>query len=158
MAGETGWPFAGRAPRWAAPLFAVAAVVLLPWIVVLAVALPASHEAAHWDVAWAGFDGMLAFLLLSVAITAWRRSPWLEGAATAAATLLFVDAWFDVLTSSNRTELVVSLVEALAVELPLAVICLVIARAAEHRLRSPRISAPVQEPDATPAWRSSRAA
>ncbi len=106
---------------------------MLPRIVLLAVALPSSHEAAHWDVAWAGFDVLLAVLLLTVAITAWRRSPWLEGAA--AATLLFVDAWFDVLTSSTRTELVVALFEALVVELPLAVICLLIARAADHRLR-----------------------
>jgi hypothetical protein len=135
--------FAGGATRWVAPLFALAAALLLPWIVLLAVALPSSHEAAHWDVAWAGFDVLLAVLLLTVAITAWRRSPWLEGAATAAATLLFVDAWFDVLTSSTRTEFVVALFEALVVELPLAVICLLIARAADHRLR-PRQGLPLQ--------------
>jgi ascorbate-specific PTS system EIIC-type component UlaA len=132
----SGW----RAPVWVAPVFALAAVLLLPWIVLLVVALPSSHRAAHWDVAWAGFDVMLALLLLTVAITAWRRSPWLEGAATAAATLLFVDAWFDVLTSSTRAELVVALVEAVAVELPLAVVCLLIARSAEHRLSAPRVS------------------
>jgi hypothetical protein len=130
--------FAARALRWVAPIFGLAAVLLLPWIVLLAVALPSSHEAAHWDVAWAGFDVMLALLLLTVAITAWRRSPWLEGAATAAATLLFVDAWFDVLTSSTQTELVIALGEAVVVELPLAVICLLIARAADHRLRPPQ--------------------
>lgn len=135
--------FAGGAARWVAPLFALAAVLLLPWIVLLAVALPSSHEAAHWDVAWAGFDVMLAVLLLAVAITAWRRSPWLEGAATAAAALLFVDAWFDVLTSSTRTDLVFALLEAVVVELPLAVICLLIARAADHRLR-PRQGSPLQ--------------
>jgi hypothetical protein len=135
--------FAGGAARWIAPLFALASVLLLPWIVLLAVALPSSHEAAHWDVAWAGFDVMLAVLLFTVAITAWHRSPWLEGAATAAATLLVVDAWFDVLTSSTRTELVVALFEALVVELPLAILCLLIARAADHRLR-PRQGSPLR--------------
>jgi hypothetical protein len=129
---ESGW----RAPVWLAPVFALGAVLLLPWIVLLLVALPSSHRAAHWDVAWAGFDVMLALLLLTVAITAWRRSPWLEGAATAAATLLFVDAWFDVLTSSTRAELLVALVEAVVVEVPLAVVCLLIAHSAEHRLRA----------------------
>jgi hypothetical protein len=120
--------------RWAAPLFALAAVLLLPWVVLLAVLLPSTHQSAHWDVAWAGFDVMLALLLLTVAITAWRRSPWLEGAATATATLLFADAWFDVLTASTRTEFVAALTEAALVELPLAFMCLVLARNAKRRL------------------------
>jgi hypothetical protein len=118
-----------------APLFALAAVVLLPWIALLVLTLPSSHRADHWDVAWAGFDVLLALLLLAVAITAWRRSTWLEGAASATATLLFVDAWFDVLTSSTRAELVMAIVEAVVVELPLAVVCLVVARSAKRRLR-----------------------
>lgn len=118
-----------------APFFALAAVVLLPWIVLLAATLPSTHRADHWAVAWAGFDVMEALLLLAVAITAWRRSTWLEGAASAAATLLFVDAWFDVLTSSTRAELMMSIVEALVVELPLAVVCLLVARSAKRRLR-----------------------
>jgi hypothetical protein len=118
-----------------APLFALAAVVLLPWIVLLAMTLPSTHRAERWDVAWVGFDAMLALLLLAVAITAWRRSNWLESSASAAATLLFVDAWFDVLTSSTQAELVTAIVEALVVELPLAVLCLLVARSAKHRLR-----------------------
>lgn len=116
------------------PLFALAAVVLVPTVVLLLVVLPSTHRSEHWDIAWGGFDIVLALLLLAVAVTAWRRSPWLEGAATAAATLLFVDAWFDVLTSSTRGELVLALVEAVFVELPLALLCLLLARSAEHHL------------------------
>ncbi len=86
-------------PRWVVPLFGLAALLLVPWVVLLVAALPSAHRAAHWDIAWAGFDVWLALLLLTVAVAAWRRSPWLEGAATATATLLFVDAWFDLLTS-----------------------------------------------------------
>jgi hypothetical protein len=118
-------------------LFALAAVLLVPWIALLAVALPSKHESAHWDVAWAGFDVALALLLLAVAITAWRRSPWLEGTATAAATLLAVDAWFDVLTSSSQAELIAAIAEAAVVELPLAVLCLLLARAAQRHLPAP---------------------
>ena len=118
-----------------APLFALAAVVLLPWIVVLSLTLPSTHRADHWGVAWAGFDVMEALLLLAVAVTAWRRSTWLEGAASAAAVLLFVDAWFDVLTSSTQSELVLAIVEAVVVELPLAVVCLLVAHSAKRRLR-----------------------
>ena len=130
MAEPAGW----RPPRWVVPLFGLAALLLVPWVVLLVFALPSAHRAAHWDIAWAGFDVALALLLLAVAVAAWRRSAWLEGAATATATLLFVDAWFDVLTSSTRAELVVSIVEAAFVELPLAALCLLLARDAERGL------------------------
>jgi hypothetical protein len=141
---------------WLAPLFALAAVVLLPVIVLLAVALPSTHRAEHWDVAWAGFDVMLALLLLAVAITAWRRSTWLEGAASAAATLLFVDAWFDVLTSSTQPERVMAIVEAVVVELPLAVVCLLVARSAKRRLRPQPIALVRERSEADSAVDSGR--
>jgi len=126
----SGW----RPARWVVPLFGLAALLLVPWIVLLVFALPSTQRAAHWDIAWAGFDVALALLLFTVAVAAWRRSPWLEGAATAAATLLFVDAWFDVLTSSTQTEFWVSILEAAFVELPLAILCLLVARAVERRV------------------------
>jgi hypothetical protein len=130
-------PAGPRSPHWVVPLFGLAALLLVPWVVLLVVALPSAHQAAHWDIAWAGFDTALSLLLVTVAVAARRRSPWLEGAATATATLLFVDAWFDVLTSSTRTELVVSIGEAALIELPLAILCLLLARDAERRLRAP---------------------
>jgi hypothetical protein len=126
-----GW----RPARWVVPLFALAGIVLVPWIVFLVRSTPSTHAAAHWDIAWAGFDVGLALLLLGVAAAAWRRSSWLEGAATAAAALLFVDAWFDILTSSTHVELAMAIGEALLVELPLAVLCLLLARDAERVLR-----------------------
>jgi hypothetical protein len=129
-------PGAGWRPaRWVVPLFGVAALVLVPWIVFLVRSLPSTHAAAHWDVAWAGFDVGLALLLLAVAVAAWRRSPWLEGAATASAALLAVDAWFDILTSSTHLELGLAIGEAVLVELPLAALCLLLARDAERVLR-----------------------
>jgi hypothetical protein len=112
------------------PLFGFAAIALVPWTILLARMLPSAHRAAHWNIAWVGFDAALAGVLLGVAVAARRRSPWLEGAATAAAALLFVDAWFDVLTASSTQELVVAAVEAVLVEVPLAILCLVIARRA----------------------------
>jgi hypothetical protein len=126
-----GW----RPARWVVPLFSLAGIVLVPWILFLIRSLPSTHAAAHWDIAWAGFDLGLALLLLGVAVAAWRRSPWLEGAATAAAALLAVDAWFDVLTSSTNVERFVAIGEAVLVELPLAVVLLLLARDAERVLR-----------------------
>ena len=128
-----------RAPGWVVPLFALAALVLVPWVVVLVKVLPSSQQAAHWDIAWGGFDVALALLLLSVAVAAWRRSPWLEGAATASATLLLVDAWFDILTSPTGAERWVAIVEAALIEVPLALLCLVLARDAERRLLRPLV-------------------
>ena len=127
-------PAGWRPARWVIPLFSLAALVLVPWILFLIRSLPSTHAAAHWDIAWAGFDVALAFLLLGVAVAAWRRSPWLEGAATAAAALLIVDAWFDVLTSSTSAERLVAIGEAALVELPLAVLLLLLARDAERVL------------------------
>jgi hypothetical protein len=124
-----------RPARWVVPLFSLAALLLVPWVVILVRTLPSRHAALHWDVAWAGFDVFLALVLSGVAVAAWRRSPWLEGAATAAAALLAVDAWFDILTSSSHLELAMAIGEAVVVELPLAVLCLLLARDAERVLR-----------------------
>ena len=74
-----------RPAPWVVPLFALAGIVLVPWVVFLVRSLPSTHAAAHWDIAWAGFDIGLAFLLMTVALAAWRRSSWLEGTATGSA-------------------------------------------------------------------------
>src|SRR5437764_1295234 len=60
----SGW----RPPGWVVAVFGLAALLLVPWIVLLVVALPSEHRAAHWDIAWAGFDVALALLLLTVAV------------------------------------------------------------------------------------------
>ena len=118
--------------------------MLVPWVFLLVAELPSAQEAAHWDIAWGGFDVALALLLLAVAVAAWRRSAWLEGAATATATLLFVDAWFDVLTASTHAQLLVAALEAALVEAPLAVLCLLLARRAERGLRMQPAPAPLR--------------
>lgn len=126
-----------RLPLRLAPLFLLAGIVLVPWSVYLERALPAQHQAQHWDVAWIGFDAALALVLAAVGISAARRSPWLEGMATAAAALLFVDAWFDVLTAKTMSEVTSAVVEAAVLEVPLGLVCVWIARAAKRHLASP---------------------
>lgn len=115
-------------PRWAAPVFALLGVGLVPWTVVLALTLPRHHGTRHYDVAWTGFDVALAAALLATAVGAARRATWLQASASVAATLLVTDAWFDVLSATSRAELATSGALALFVELPLAVTCVFVAR------------------------------
>jgi hypothetical protein len=111
-----------RVVRWTGPLFAVFSVILLPWTIYLARSLPVRQVSPHYDVAWAGFDVMLLVALAGTAYFALRRSRYLATAAAATATLLVVDAWFDVMTSPH-SQVPESVLLAVAVELPLAVVC-----------------------------------
>jgi hypothetical protein len=111
-----------RVVRWAGPAFGLFSLILLPWIAYLAYSLPSRQVSADYDVAWAGFDAMLLAALAGTGYFALRRSRYLATAATAAATLLVVDAWFDVMTTlpGQRLEPVAL---AAGVELPLAAVC-----------------------------------
>ncbi len=109
--------------RWTGPLFCLFAVILLPWIGYIAVSLPARQLSPNYDVAWAGFDVLLLAGLVSTAYYALRRSRYLSTAATATATLLVVDAWFDVMTTPSRDR-PQSILLCVVVELPLAAVCL----------------------------------
>jgi hypothetical protein len=120
------------APRWSGPLFGILAVLLIPWIVYLGVVLPDRTTSAHWDVAWVGFDAMEFLALALTGWLSWRRSTWVVITATAAATLLVVDAWFDITTASGGWDLVQAVVLGGVLELPLAVVALLIARHAEQ--------------------------
>jgi hypothetical protein len=115
-----------------APLFAILGIGLVPWTVWIAYDLPQRHLARHWDLAWGGFDAAMAGLLLATAIAAWRHSPWIQSTATAAATMLACDAWFDMATASRGAEQAMAIATALLLELPLAVLCLWVARNAER--------------------------
>ena len=111
-----------RVVRWAGPAFVLFSLILLPWIVYLAHSLPSRQLSADYDAAWAGFDVMLLAALASTGYFAFRRSRYLATAATAAATLLIADAWFDVMTTlpGQRLE---PIALAAGVELPLASVC-----------------------------------
>jgi hypothetical protein len=111
-----------RIVRWTGPLFALFSVILLPWIAYIAASLPARQLSPNYDVAWAGFDVLLCGALASTAYFALRRSRYLSIAAAATATLLVVDAWFDVMTTPARERLE-SILLCAFVELPLAAVC-----------------------------------
>jgi LPXTG-motif cell wall-anchored protein len=104
---------------------AVAAAGLVPWTAGIAARLPQTAVARHWNLAWAGLD--LA-IIAGLALTSWlarRRDERVGPAATATATLMCADAWFDVCTAAAGAPLAASVTEA-ALELAVAGICLAV--------------------------------
>ena len=108
---------------WIGAPFALFSLILIPWTVYLAGSLPSEQVSTHYDAAWAGFDVMLMLALAATAYFAFRRPSYLPTAAGATATLLVVDAWFDVLTTPGVQRLE-SILLAVFVELPLAAFCI----------------------------------
>jgi hypothetical protein len=119
------------APRWVAPLFAVLGLATVPWTAYLAMSLPAQARTHHYRLAWVGFDLLLIAFLLATAYAAGRGRPMVGLLAACTATLLVVDAWFDV-TTSRGSDIPSAVVSAVFVELPLAVVCGWIALHAEQ--------------------------
>jgi hypothetical protein len=124
-------PTVAPAPRWVAPLYLSLSVLLVPWIVYLAFARPAEFGDGHYRVAWIGLDAMEAIALAATARLAYRRSTWIDMSATATATLLIVDAWFDLMTATPGWQLTQSILAAALLEIPLALMSLWIARHAQ---------------------------
>ena len=82
-------------PSWAATLYILISLGLIPWTVFLGFRLPSHHTTHNWDVAWVGLDIGLVLTLLATGILAKLRSLYTVIAAVAAGTLLLADAWFD---------------------------------------------------------------
>jgi hypothetical protein len=129
------------APRWVAPLFSGAALAIVPWIVYLGFELPERSTSQHYNLAWVGFDVLLLFAMARTALFAWQGRRQVQLPAVATATLLIVDAWFDVMTASSGWPLTQALLFAFLLELPIAAMAMYIARnvdrvveRAEHRL------------------------
>jgi drug/metabolite transporter superfamily protein YnfA len=119
--------------RWAGVLFGTLGVGLLPWALWLGYSLPERKVAHHWDLAWAGFDVVLSVALLGTALA--LLTGRLVGRSFAAATgaLLLADAWFDVVTAEAGSDRWEALTLAVFAEIPLAVLCFVLARPGRRR-------------------------
>jgi len=119
-------------PRWFGPLACCVAIGIVPWIVYLAMTLPGHQRAEDYDIAWVGFDSGMALVLAALAYCALKRKPATGPLAAVAATMLVVDAWFDIVTSEEGTKLVLAALSAAVAELPLAIICAWVAVNAER--------------------------
>ena len=108
-----------RVRLWVVQALVVTCGLLIGWIIVLGLTLPKRYNAAHWDLAWIGFDVALLIGLGATAWAAWRRRAIIVIFATITATLMCADAWFDI-TTARSSDLGVSVVQAVFVELPFA--------------------------------------
>jgi hypothetical protein len=113
-------------------LFAALGVLLLPLALWLGYSLPSQQVAHHWDLAWAGFDIVLAAALLLTAYALLTGRPVAANFAAATGALLLADAWFDVVTAAGDERLV-AVALAVVGEIPLAVLCFALARAGRRR-------------------------
>jgi len=121
-----------RLVRWVGIFFIACFVGLIPWTVYLWLTLPVREVSPHYNLAWTGFDVLLAVVLLATGGCVITRSGYLTAAATSAATLLVVDAWFDISTSPGGSDFFWALVMAGVAELPLAAACSWLAYHTEH--------------------------
>jgi len=123
-------PRPGTSWKWDAVLvFIVAACILLAaWIGVLAVTLPRFYHTGSWRGAWVGFDLGLLATFAATGWAAWRRRQLLIISLIVLATLLLSDAWFDVVLDVRTAGFLASVLSAVLVELPLAVVAILMAR------------------------------
>jgi len=128
--------------RWVAPLYLAMSLVLLPWIALLARTLPDRAESQNYRLGWVGFDVLLALAMGRTGYLAWRGSPFVVNVASATTALLVVDAWFDVTTAPAGEPLVQACALALGVEMPAAVLSMVIAGRAQRQIARTGIAPP----------------
>jgi hypothetical protein len=119
--------------RWVGVLFAALGVGLLPWALWLGYSLPERKVAHHWDLAWAGFDVVLSVALLATAFALVTGRQVGRSFAAATGALLLADAWFDVVTAEPGRDRWLAAALAVGAEIPLAILCFVLAHPARRR-------------------------
>src|SRR5215467_8859021 len=115
-------PLSQRRRRLVIAASLIGTLVLAVWIGVLEVKLPRYYRAGGWRAAWVGFDIALLLVFAATAWAAWRRRQILIVCLMVLATLLVCDAWFDTTLDWGTKGFTLSLLSALLLELPLAVV------------------------------------
>ena len=117
------------------PVFLLMGGLLAAWTTWLTVRLPENHLVRSWDVAWGGFDVLLTAMFVATGVALLRGSSWVRACALATATLLVVDAWFDITTAQRGEQLTQAIFQAVLIELPVAVLCVYVAWRSDRALR-----------------------
>ena len=104
-----------------------AGLLLVPWLFYMSVALPSTTRAQNWSVMWTGIDAAEAVGLIVTGLFVWRRSRYRAIPAAFTAAVLILDAWVDVITSAAGHATAMAIIMAVAVEIPVATVCLALA-------------------------------
>jgi hypothetical protein len=109
-------------PSWYTILYGAACGFLIPWTISIAIILPPHYVSNHWDAAWVGFDAFQCVLFALTAYLTFKHSIWTALTSAMLGTTLVVDAWFDIMTARTTRDIRSAIVEAVIVEVPLALI------------------------------------
>jgi hypothetical protein len=97
-------------------------LALAAWIAILILTLPMRYTSHDWRGVWVGLDLAELVGFAATAWAAWHQRQILIFLMVVTGTLLVCDAWFDIALAYGSRGFTMSLVSALAVELPLAVL------------------------------------
>jgi hypothetical protein len=123
-------------------------LVLIPWIVYLAFALPDDYLVHDWTATWVGFDLLLLALMAATVIFGMLRRQLMLLTAFGTGVLLICDAWFDLMTAGTNDFRIAILTAAFG-DLPLAAVLIT---GALRLVRFTVIRMWLLEPK-TPLWR-----
>jgi hypothetical protein len=115
----------GDGLAWAPFVYLLAALLLAVAIPRLAAVTPSDHPASHLRLIWVGLDVAELVGLVATAWTLRYRSSGVAVAATYTGTLVFCDAWFNVVSSTGGAA--IAAVAMAFVELPVAALSFVVA-------------------------------
>ena len=101
---------------------------LTAWIAILLLYLPMRYTSHDWRGVWVGLDVAELAGFAATAWAAWNQRQVLIVLMNVTGTLLFCDAWFDLALSWGSRGFLMSLMTALVVELPLALLLFTSAR------------------------------
>ena len=97
-------------------------LALAAWIAILILTLPGRYTSSDWRAAWVGLDIAELAGFAATAWAAWYQRQILIFFMIITGTLLVCDAWFDLALDYGSRDFAMSLVSALLVELPLALL------------------------------------
>ncbi len=109
--------------RVAVLVYGGGAILLAPWIVVLALSQKQSTDGYHLRLSSVGMSVLIVAGFVRTAITCRRHYPGVVGPASLAATFLFISGWFNTITVKHAP-LAIALAYDVFVKLPTIVLAL----------------------------------
>ena len=121
-------PVLRRRRRFGMLFMTACCLVLAAWIAILILTLPMRYTSHDWRGVWVGLDLAELAGFAATAWAAWHQRQILIFLMMVTGTLLVCDAWFDLALAYGSRGFIMSLVTALVIELPLAVLLFISAR------------------------------